>query len=441
MEAGVQPTAVRLDSKNRKRAIAALAANPKAPERTMAEGMIMNLDPEAEEWKPGTKWKPRKKRGMQKALEEVGQIVNNKWKKVEKWTREEMEGWEEKIRKKVKEGQNVKWTEEIGNKQRKREEKEGEVHMYVDGAWKEGKAGAGIWRSGEEGRVLKLGKMMESLDAEMVAIREGIYHGVRSARREGRNTLIILSDSQAAIGRIGNHHHKSGEMCAQQIRSRIHEASEVGITVHLEWVKAHSKVPGNLQADQLAKAAMDSEGPPGPLAFISLRAIKRTEERLTQERAKQAWEDETPARKGKNYIGNPETVRQWKIPDNLRKKQVWLSRMRTRHVNCGNYMFNIGKRLTPECQCGAEKQDIKHILTKCPLVTQTRRAQQKKYKQGRLDLKWLLYEKEGVDAAEVIWKEAMEKRRQWERVEDEDEIEAERELKWGKGEIDQEEGE
>lgn len=52
-------------------------------------------------------------------------------------------------------------------------------------------------------------------------------------------------------------------------------------------------------------------------------------------------------------------------------------------------------------------------------------------------MRWLLYEKEGTEAAEAIWKAAMEMRRQWERVPDEDEERAEGELKWGSGEIEE----
>lgn len=40
-----------------------------------------------------------------------------------------------------------------------------------------------------------------------------------------------------------------------------------------------------------------------------------------------------------------------------------------------------------------------------------------------------------MEAAAIIWKEAMERRRQWERVDDEDEEAAERELRWGMGEV------
>lgn len=40
-----------------------------------------------------------------------------------------------------------------------------------------------------------------------------------------------------------------------------------------------------------------------------------------------------------------------------------------------------------------------------------RRNQQKKHSRERVNLKWLLYEKEGVEAAMEIWKEFVNKRR------------------------------
>lgn len=142
--------------------------------------------------------------------------------------------------------------------------------------------------------------------------------------------------------------------------------------VQLEWIKAHKETPGNNKVDQLAKDAANRDTGSDPQAFVAIGTIQREEAKLTAQKTKQAWENENPTRKGKNYIGRPETTRLWLNPDNQRKEQVWLSRMRTGHINCGSYMFNIGKRPTPECQCGAAKQDVQHILTKCPLGTQTR---------------------------------------------------------------------
>lgn len=134
LEARAQLTAVRLDSKNRRRAIAALTTDTSSPEARLAENLIMNLDPEAEECKPGKTWKERKKKGMQKAIEKIRGIVKEKWSKVEKWERSKVEGWERRMLRENEGREFVKWSIEVERKQRERLEKEGEVHVYVDGA-------------------------------------------------------------------------------------------------------------------------------------------------------------------------------------------------------------------------------------------------------------------------------------------------------------------
>lgn len=49
-----------------------------------------------------------------------------------------------------------------------------------------------------------------------------------------------------------------------------------------------------------------------------------------------------------------------------RRKWVVLNRIRTNHGRCGSLLHKWGMRSSPECDCGEEKQTIRHIVTECP---------------------------------------------------------------------------
>lgn len=201
----------------------------------------------------------------------------------------------------------------------------------------------------------------------------------------------------------------------------------------VEWVKGHAGVPGNEKADQLAKEGMEKKGPSAKETFTSTRYIRtKLKEKATKD-WNESFEKEPMSRKGKNYTGKPETARKWKFPNNNRTSQVLNGRLRTRHINSGNYLYNIGKRATAECWCGDDKQDVKHILTRCPLLREERREARKEAGVENVTLEWLLYDKEGAKKAEGLWRTFEERRREWEQIEDEDEVaeERDRERGWG----------
>lgn len=156
---------------------------------------------------------------------------------------------------------------------------------------------------------------------------------------------------------------------------------------------------------------------------------------MTQDAWKDAWEAETPQRRGKNYHGSPQTARKWKFANDQRYEHVTINRMRTGHINTGSYLYNIGKRPTPECQCGYEKQSIEHVMTRCPLLNATRKEAIKSTKSKQISMQWLLYDQEGTKWAIKLWKKMGEIRKRTEEVENEEEKEKEKELEWGWGQI------
>lgn len=101
-------------------------------------------------------------------------------------------------------------------------------------------------------------------------------------------------------------------------------------------------------------------------------------------------------------------------------KQVLIGRLRTKHVKCGHYLHRIGKRPTKECQCGAADQSVPHILLGCGLNREARRQAQRDLHTRTLTMTFLLYSREGMEAAVKIWGKFEEARFEYEVVVNED---------------------
>jgi len=199
---------------------------------------------------------------------------------------------------------------------------EGQVVGYTDGSRMEGVA-AGASAEG----VYVLGSYGTVMDAEMI--------GIASAWEEGYTTLA--SDSQAAIKRCVN------------LTTRVHEgrswidekvtkvANECGLAKPtMTWVKGHSGVAGNEEADRRAKEKV-AEG-----VWNSDRSIAR------------------PAGIRQTYpLYRGEPHMKWDR-DDLRG----LTYLHTDKGPMKEWLFRIGKADSPRCKCG-EVQNAAHLMSGC----------------------------------------------------------------------------
>ncbi len=101
-------------------------------------------------------------------------------------------------------------------------------------------------------------------------------------------TVLIALDNQAAIMALSNNARQPSQYLLDEIHEHIHALKRTHrhLHIHFEWVPGHSGIPGNEQADELARAATTSAtasrpGPPDhlpkllrkPLPF-SITALK-----------------------------------------------------------------------------------------------------------------------------------------------------------------------
>ena len=110
----------------------------------------------------------------------------------------------------------------------------------------------------------------------------------------------------------------------------------------LQWIPAHCGVPGNEQADRLAKEGAGGEQPNNCISYSEMRSVIRS---LT-----------TPTRSRDDYHLM------------TREQQSVLVRLRTGHNRLNWHMHRKLKLVpSPTCPCGEADQTAEHILQSCPL--------------------------------------------------------------------------
>lgn len=256
-EAGIIPTAVRLDSKIRRRTIKAITVPKESPENQMYQRITMELNPEAAEW-TGRADKIRSKGGMKRGVEQMKKIVGS-LERVEKRMKTKEQGeWEKEV---MERKRGEKEEEDVEQGRGREEEGEEEVVMYVDGAWKEGRAGAGVWREGGTERRYQLGGKMEAEDAEIAAIQLGLDLATRMCLAEtNKNSIRIRSDCQTAVRKARAEGMRGMGLIGGRMGNALRILDQLMIGIKIEWVKGHDKSPGNKEADRLAKEAIQGNG-------------------------------------------------------------------------------------------------------------------------------------------------------------------------------------
>lgn len=258
-----------------------------------------------------------------------------------------------------------------------------------------------------------IGQENINFNGELEAITRALEHAGRWARY--RDRVMIYSDSQAAILRHNSTNDKPGQSWVARSIAAAKILNERGIKVTLEWVPGHCDIPGNIEADRLAKIAA-AEPPddnfPTSLAYIT---------QLTMEMKNEEWTRKLAEFKQK-HAGTSTSysnLYSWQIRNKLwtprgTKKEICSAffQMKLGHGYFKSYLKRIGKRSDDECLCGA-KQTPRHLLLECRRYRWQRRKVEEKMCSDRLTLPLLLHTYKGVEATLEYIKETKICTRKW----------------------------
>jgi ribonuclease HI len=176
-----------------------------------------------------------------------------------------------------------------------------------------------------------------------------------SANNAPGGKILICTDSLSLCQAL--------EAMNEGIDSILKKISECDADITVQWVPAHTGIPGNEAADAAAKKATTLDGPGRPVSYSSLCAI-----------AKQSIKDKPPTDKGDKWIAKVYSAyNQTKEAAQVktREDQVHLSRIRSgNHPSMGYYQNKLDSSNDITCpRCKEAEDTVEHWLKECPGVS------------------------------------------------------------------------
>jgi ferredoxin-thioredoxin reductase catalytic subunit len=210
-----------------------------------------------------------------------------------------------------------------------------------------------------------LGKFATAFQTEIYAILQCAYENT-SIRRAYRNKrILILSDSQAALRALDGPKVMSG-LVAECLNALSGLA--VRNEVILAWVLGHCGIPGNKEADRLARRAsgLPLQGPE-PALGIPRCSVREAIRAWTMKQHFCTWRDLTGHRHAKLFISGPCRKRADDLLKLSRCQLKMVAAILTGHAPVRKHLHTIGLyEGDPTCRFfRREAETVQHIICCC----------------------------------------------------------------------------
>lgn len=235
------------------------------------------------------------------------------------------------------------------------------IKWYTDGSKTTEGTGAGVY-----GRRTKyfepMGKNASIFQAEVFAIELCARFNIEKNYRGAH--IAIMSDSQAAIKALS-----SCTISSKLVWNCIEKLNELGEGNHVSlcWVPGHVGIPGNEEADVLAKTGADTPFTgPEPFSGIGSNCIQRLLKEQEEEKWAKYWSNLPGLRQSKIMLGKFNRSRSNILVQLDRNKLRILTGFLTGHCKLKKHLKNMGLENDSTCRfCGEEEEEPIHILTNC----------------------------------------------------------------------------
>ena len=142
----------------------------------------------------------------------------------------------------------------------------------------------------------------------------------------------------------------------------------------IDWVPGHSGIPGNENADELARTAssLQRSGQPRAIQW-SYSLIKYRLNKRMETLHKQWWNERDDCRQTKMFVTEPSKKRTKYLLSLKRTELRSLVGIMTGHNYLNSHMKNMRVVGSPTClKCLEEDETAEHFLCSCPAYSSTR---------------------------------------------------------------------
>ena len=255
------------------------------------------------------------------------------------------------------------------------------THFYTDGSKSSAGVGMGIYNHSEQ-KSESLNRNSSIFTAELYAI----FSCLMMILRRSETNFTIFSDSLSSIQAIEDMYSNNPLVCS--IQTSLIRLSVRAKRVTFCWVPSHIGIPGNENADKLAKGAANN--PQTPALFKNFyRDLYPAIKRMFLKQWEEQWMNASAIRANKLRCIK-EKVQMWpssSIPK-MRLMERSICRLRIGHCHL-THKFLMERGRPPECEECACPLTVEHVLTECYDYHEARRQI---YGQGRPNIKQILSE-------------------------------------------------
>jgi ribonuclease HI len=258
------------------------------------------------------------------------------------------------------------------------------IQVYTDDSGMDGQIGASavLYRNGVKKSSLQMRLGPEGDHTIPAGEGIGLILGLELIRAENRVTRVSMAaDNLASITRTtdtkATPSHHIWDLFYDQWR--MVKRKHPGIRMGIRWVPGHEGVPGNEEADRIAKLAItEGSSPmtdlPAPLRKglpCSKAAAQRALIAEMKVSAQGIWKGSPRYSVLKDTDASLPSRKYLKLVSGLScKKASLLFQLRSGHVPLRAHLFRISRADSAEClQCGARRETTHHFLMVCPAYT------------------------------------------------------------------------
>jgi ribonuclease HI len=254
-----------------------------------------------------------------------------------------------------------------------------DVHVeafFTDGSARNNRVGIGVaHRTFAFHQTIGIQDDLNVYFAELFAIYQAvinIHRHMHSCPEVRRKTMVLFTDSQAALKSLASPRQQSGQFILRSILDEVQALGRIqGTKIEFRWVPAHAGVKLNEAANEQARIATEKDSiPQQPHLPRLATAARREDTNYLTKREMTATEKDSFRRHIDQAIPGKHTRT---LYDRLSKKDASvLAQLRTGKCRLNHYLARINAAQTEICQCGREAETVRHFLFRCPRWRTTR---------------------------------------------------------------------